>query len=476
MASALANLFLGEDHTVESSILDELHRRFPLNRRAATISPFDYEDSERIRLRRALQALTEEGIRTEGVEPSQSQSQWHVRLVGNLAREGHLKNGLKVRVTEREDYPMPLESILQTTQMILQGQGFPVIINRKDEVIIPRHEVTEDRLPWVELALSEPVEGMTAQEAERWVAASSRFEYSHDIESWHKSGFTLEQAQEWMSKTTKDDNGETRFVWSGPSQVAEWAAAGYDVETATQWAEVGYRMSYLSYAKSWIDNGIGPREAGIWLALVGDGYNGGFGAAEKLKKAGINQTMARRLKQLGFTRKSHEILHTIERGMSAKQFMEWAEIGADNFSIHQVESWQSRGFSAEVIAEWFKMSREFNCSRSYSYWSRFEEWIEAGLGVEDARPWVEIDPRFINYQVVQGWASLGLTPADAKPWLAISPANGRHYADLSYVMNVMEWQDIHPCFCNPANVAMMLELEITPNKAKAVIDILPLAR
>ena len=471
MTSALANIFLGEDRVVESGILDDLHKRFPLNSRALDVSAFDHDESERIRLRRTIQALEEAGIRTEGLEPSQAQSEWHVGLIGNLAREGHLKNNLQVRLTERAAYPMAMETILQTTQMVLQSQGFAAIIDRCDNMVVLKNGVNKLTLPWIELALGTEIDGMTAQEAERWISADARFGDYNTLEGWYATGLPLEKAQEWISKTRKDTHSGTDFVWHSAHHAEAWISAGYDVESATQWAETGSRMNYYSYAKDWIDSGLTPRETTSWIKLVGDGYNGGFAQAEELRKRGITHTMAKQLARLDFRSKSHQIAPLIDGGMKVKEVMRWAEVGAENFSSRQIEYWSKLGFSPEDISAWFKMAREFGCSRSFSYQNAAESWINAGLGVDDARPWVQVDARFASYELVKEWSDLGLTPADAKPWTSIT-SNNYHYSDFTYVNNVLEWQEIHPCFYNPNNVAKLVNNNITPAQAKAMLQVL----
>jgi len=474
MSSALATVFLGKNETKESGILDDLHRRFPLNAKAPEIRLIDFADSsDRVRIRRALEAFKEQGVRVCGIEPSHSCADWHVRLRGNMNREGQLKRGLLIDIQEREEYPYPLDSLQQTTQMILQSLGFPTVIDFKGRVIVDNDGIHSARLAWVELGLSGAIEGWDAKEAEQWIAVNSELSDYHILEAWHSSSVELDVASEWLTQqVTYRDSADSEYPWLRAEMVDEWMRAGFTAEGATHWAKISRRMAHYNVARPWIDGGLTPKTAAKWMGLVGEGYGGGYSMVKELRSKGINADRASVLSELGFgTWEMRELVKMIDYGFSVDEVMDWARLGSRRVSINNVNAWKTLGLDAQQVKEWQNLGERIGINDMFAAVERVALWHRAGFGPEDAEPWVSLGRRFADFSTVQSWRELGLEPRDAKPWAAVS-SHGRQWADLSKPENILVWQEIHSRFNNPDNIQQMIQMDIKPEQAKAVMEML----
>lgn len=476
MPSALETVFLKGSKS-ESSIIRELHDRYPMNLRAHEV---DYEKhselTERMRLRRAKSALEAAGIKVSGAELAHSCSDYQVAFRGNFNQHGNLKGQPGVGINpeggagdkERED-------LLQITQMVLHQWGFAAVVNRSDELLVFKQGIARDQVDWVALGLgARGAEGWTPREAEKWIARNEEFADISILESWAGTGIDLEEALEWVAVRTVSYRGEPETAWRSGHAVAAWKSAGFDVAGASQWAKLYYRMADYSYAKPWIDSGMDPEEAQQWLTLVAQsGYGGGFAMADSLRSAGLKPRQAMELGRAGLN--DRHIANLVDwakaEKMSMSRLVTWCKLAPLMGSPLHFKYWYAKGLTPEEARAWCEVGVKWGRHNPFHQPDRIDEWIDAGFGPEDAKPWVELNSDFGHYHVASRWMTLGLTPADAKPWAEIAR---NHYSgrELLNPTAVISWQEAHPSLISPQAVEKTLRSGISLNQAKTLIDIL----
>lgn len=176
------------------------------------------------------------------------------------------------------------------------------------------------------------------------------------IDSWTKSGMTLDDAIEWWPKTAPEvELGEAATVASS------WQKLGFDLGEATEWQRgtMKDRPAAVrpSLAASFRDRGLSVRQATGWLKAGFDGAE-----AERWRQAGVSRaTVATRLKN---------------EGIDPDSMAELSEFKEFGLTPAIAASWKDAGFTAQQARDWSKAG----CADPVSATA----WREAGVPAEKA--------------------------------------------------------------------------------------------
>jgi len=227
-----------------------VRERFPANEMMPLIERREGKPSERVRMRRALQELREEGLRVEC--PDIPDRTAPLILNSSFDRSGRLRMArVRIRTScatdEKEAAFYGLQ--LARVQERLLEEAIPMLAHRElgsEEVRLQLHHCTHETLPWLEAGLGE-VWDMPMDEAMQW--ADQFGISSYRAGEWRDAGFDLAGACEWHR------NGDG-FYW--PDDALGWmelASQGMTSDIAIQLDKAGISVSQaLKVRELWPDS------------------------------------------------------------------------------------------------------------------------------------------------------------------------------------------------------------------------------
>lgn len=444
MSLDLADLLTSTSSPEGMGLLEGVRASWPLNGKVAGLER-ETDISDRVRLRRVLQTLDEWGIASSGIEPSHHRASAQVYFEGAFSSSGSLKQiALDVRLEDND--------LLEQVQMALQSAGWPAVVSRHGQIEAPRSPVDDEHVEWLELGFLHPLDGLTAEQAATWIEACPLLDNSISLEAAAASGLTPQQLAPWAALADKDGRA---FLLNKPHFAKAWIEAGLTPEDALPWFEADNHLLNFSLVDEWRARGCGPLEAKAWINLLP------WGADPKktdswLRKGFTDKHAVRILQSEGSSWSARSI--SDQSGASAAETVAWIESGVTNASY--VQLWVEIGITGRELRRW---NRAFKQGGGERYLKREEvaAWIDSGLSVSDAEPWLELNYRFIDRGLVEEWQQEGLAPEDARDWARSG------VAELS---EVRAWQAIHPACSDPQLVGSLVASGLKPFQAGLVLD------
>jgi len=451
---------LAADHA--SSPIDALsaHRElWPLNSQLA--ETFDDPRSDRVRLRRVVEAVRAHGISIGGLEPSNAMTEPIVQLQGQLGRTGALWSGsLIVHVSDREGCES--ERVLAAVQTALQAHGYPACVTMNGRVVVADSGgMTEEEIRWLEtgfLASTAPIVKLTADEAARWRIAGGGAMNDLKLIHYVSGGFSVEDAAPWL---------EAGFA----GDVAEgWRDAGATIEEACAWADVGIRTAEV--ASDLIGDGIAIADLAAWRESGKDRWDLVLRARvpQRWKAAGLTAQDA----AAAMAANEHRALAAVQScglvedgSMRPQELSEWLATGLE---LSAIVAWWRSGATAQEAAAWQQLPNSAMLANP----DRARQLIDSGLTVEEIGRWLALDRRFAKVELIESWTSRGMGPQDAEGWVqAHHDLNLLSHEDsLLNGDNVQAWMDAHPACKNPEVVRELAKLRLTPDTVPLVADLL----
>lgn len=433
----------------KGNLLDRHNRRHPLNemgyqQHADKLRVAADGRSERSRVWAAVRKLIDSGLRVRGpkgnVDPESDE--WDVDLECHFDCYGYLKGVEGLHGTCRADIP----DLADMVQQALQEEGLPAVITVVGDVVLSYSSLTfksartKYAVNWRILdqngfpACAEAVRMLL-----KWMEVDSQaFADCDTVTRWVGLGLDPETSLKWI---------RSHPDLAHPYLARGWIEAGMTPEVAAAWADDALNLAYYDRAAPWIRAGFSASQAGKWISM---GIRSP-GQTKPWLDAGITDEQLELLAQDMDRAGAQHMEYLLTQSDIALETLIKIRRQIQRWSASTILSWMRAGFSAEQIRSWDETVPGITLKQA-------KQWVEMGMGPEQAAAWVRADERFSDPALVRPWAKAGISVAKAGEWARHGIC---HYAES------VRWIEVDPRLSNPGRVLALTQAGLTPQSLKA---------
>lgn len=494
----------GPDPSLDpSGALDHHRNLWPLNSKVESGSLEDTDGSDRIRLRRVGESLTDAGFSVSGAERSSFVRGAQIGFSTYFDRSGSAgRIGVSIEQSIAED-------ALGVVQQALQSQGFGAVVTVDGEIVVLDQSEAEmvryveaggatssygrvqkrELEPEEVLSWRNSIPGISPNEISAWMDRGCDVDqaiawqeagitHSYEADYWMKAGRTPDQAKDWR------DAGVSVHA------AAEWIRAGRTPAQAEKWVQVG--LSSYGSVSAWENIGLDASKAAHYLRMRGCSEPShvqllldnsvAIKDVEEMVKSSITVSDIIKIREW-IGRYKIELPEAIEWAKLGPEFIgpgkrgRWhkagftpgmikvwqAALGKRAITLDEVRALSATGYDPEAAKDWVSVHPDLARSELSS------KWLEAGLSPKQASEWVSVSDHFVNYTLVSGWIEDGLGPEEARPWA--DAADKFQSPRLCSRPVVKDWLAADPRCSDPETVAQLMAFT-EPQTLPRIVELL----